>query len=89
MPERFPQFAWTGPSTTVGELLGSDTDLATNGNSEKAAGNEPIDHRAIESEVAEQVAEQEVDRFAVGGATSTNARTLSRSLRRLGRFVRE
>ena len=64
--ECLPQFACTGPPTAVGEFLGSDTDLAANGNCEEAAGNEPIDHRAIESEVAEQVAEREVDRFAVG-----------------------
>ena len=68
MTERIPQFARTRTLTPVGELLGSGIDFATNGNSEKAAGNEPIDHAAIESGVREQVTEHEVHRFAVGEA---------------------
>ncbi len=66
--ERILEFARTGTLTPVGELLGSDIDLATNGNSEKAAGDKPIDHCAIESEIPEQVTQQEVHRFAVGEA---------------------
>jgi len=66
--ERIPQFARTGPVIPVVDLLGTGTDFAANGNGEKPAGNEPIDHAAVESRVPEQVTEQEVHRFAVGEA---------------------
>ncbi len=68
MAECIAQFARTGTLTPVGELLGSDIDLAANGNSEETAGSKPIDHGVIQSDISEQVTEHEVHRVAVGEA---------------------